>query len=62
MKNGEKISEYSLIALSFMAVILIGSILLTLPISANIGYSVSFLEALFTATSAVTVRFSCKWC
>lgn len=52
---GKKISEYSLIALSFMAVILIGSILLTLPISANDGYSVSFLEALFTATSAVTV-------
>ena len=43
-----------LIALSFLAMILLGACLLTLPIAAKSG-RVSFFDALFTATSAVCV-------
>ena len=44
-----------IIVASFMAVILCGGLLLTLPISARDGVSVGFLGALFTATSATCV-------
>ncbi|MEG0711731.1 MAG: potassium transporter TrkG, partial [Niameybacter sp.] len=43
------------IALSFVTVILIGAILLTLPIASHEGIQVSFIDALFTSTSAVCV-------
>ena len=43
-----------LIALSFLAMILLGACLLTMPIAAISG-RVSFFDALFTATSAVCV-------
>jgi len=43
------------VALGFMAVILIGGLLLTLPLAAQSGHSVGFLNALFTSTSAVCV-------
>lgn len=43
------------LVLGFVAVILIGGILLSLPVSAQPGKQVSFLDALFTATSAVCV-------
>ena len=36
-------------------IILIGGILLNLPISSNNGESVGFIDAIFTATSAVSV-------
>ncbi len=39
----------------FFFVILIGSLLLTLPISSSAGNSTSFIDALFTSTSAVCV-------
>jgi len=44
-----------MIALGFLSLILLGSLLLFLPISHNEGVSVSYLDALFTATSAVCV-------
>ncbi len=43
------------VVLGFATVILLGGILLTLPISAQAGKSVSFLNALFTSTSSVCV-------
>ena len=44
-----------LIAMGFAAVILLGSVLLCLPVSVKDGVSVSFVDALFTSTSAVCV-------
>lgn len=44
-----------LIVASFMGVILVGALLLTLPIATASGQSVGFLKALFTSTSAVCV-------
>lgn len=41
--------------LSFLAAILIGSLLLSLPISSSSGVSVGFIDALFTATTATCV-------
>ncbi|MFP4456587.1 MAG: TrkH family potassium uptake protein [Clostridia bacterium] len=43
-----------ILALGFAVLILVGAILLTLPISAQVG-RVSFIDALFTSTSAVCV-------
>lgn len=51
----KKITPGQIIALGFCAVILIGAVLLMLPISVNKGVSVSFIDALFTSTSAVCV-------
>ncbi len=42
-------------ALGFAAVILIGSVLLILPCSINEGVEVSYIDALYTSTSAVCV-------
>lgn len=44
-----------IIVLGFLIVILLGTALLMLPISINDGTSVSFVDALFTSTSAVCV-------
>ncbi|MCM1113955.1 MAG: TrkH family potassium uptake protein [Clostridium sp.] len=55
IKNKNYYSSYpKLVALSFIALILIGTFLLMLPISVKNG-DVSFLDALFTATSASCV-------
>lgn len=43
------------IALSFIAVIALGTVLLLLPVSWSDGTEISFIDALFTATSAVCV-------
>lgn len=50
-----KMSPARLIALGFLSVILIGCLLLMLPFSVKSGQHLSFLNALFTATSAVCV-------
>jgi trk system potassium uptake protein TrkH len=50
-----RISTSLIIMLSFLAVILLGSILLALPISAADGKQVSYMDALFTATTATCV-------
>lgn len=50
-----KISPYAVIALSFLGIILIGTILLFLPISLSGEGSLSLTNAFFISTSAVTI-------
>ena len=54
-KKKRTLSTTQIIMLSFLAVILLGSILLSLPLSSANGEPVSFLDALFTATTATCV-------
>lgn len=49
------LSTTQIILLSFLATILLGSILLSLPISGAGGRSVPYIDALFTATTATCV-------
>ena len=49
------LSGPQLIALSFAGLVLTGSLLLSLPAAVAPGQSISFLDALFTATSAICV-------
>lgn len=49
------LSTTQLILLSFLGVILLGSLLLVLPISAADGRAVPYIDALFTATTATCV-------
>ena len=51
----KKISPYNLIMLSFIGLIVVGALLLMMPFAHTPQKDISFLEALFTATSAVTV-------
>lgn len=51
----KKQSPGRLIAMGFASVILIGTILLLMPVSVKEGAEVSFIDALFTSTSAVCV-------
>lgn len=53
MKN--KFSSIRVIAFGYMLFVLTGALLLMLPFASRSGQSVSFLEALFTATSASCV-------
>lgn len=48
-------STTQVIMLSFLCTILVGSVLLALPISAKNGQAVSYLDALFTSTTATCV-------
>ncbi len=50
-----KLSTTQIILLSFLFVILIGSILLALPISSKNGKAIPYIDALFTSTSATCV-------
>ena len=50
-----KLSSVSLIPLSFLAAILIGTLLLILPVSSADGIRTPFTDALFTATTSVCV-------
>ena len=50
-----RISPLQVIACGFAAVILLGSILLSLPCAAQSGESIGFMDGLFTSTSAVCV-------
>ena len=54
-KKKRTLSTTQIIMLSFLAVIGLGSILLSLPLSSANGEPVSFLDALFTATTATCV-------
>ncbi len=49
-----RLSTMQMIVFGFMAVILVGALLLWLPIS-NVGGEIKFIDALFSATSAVCV-------
>ncbi|HWL13899.1 MAG TPA: TrkH family potassium uptake protein [Ureibacillus sp.] len=51
----EGLNPSKILVLGFALVILVGTFLLTLPISTANGVSLSFLDALFTATSATCV-------
>ncbi len=51
----KKLSPARLIALGFLAVILVGSVLLILPCSVKEGATVTYIDALYTSTSAVCV-------
>lgn len=55
IKRKYNISYTRLIALSFLCVILVGTFLLTLPISGRDGRWTSLTDAMFTATSATCV-------
>lgn len=50
-----QLSQTQFIAYGFLAIILLGTLLLMLPWSSRDGQSTSFLECLFTATSATCV-------
>ena len=49
------LSTTQIIMLSFLVVILVGSVLLALPISTKSGDSIGYLDALFTATTSTCV-------
>ena len=55
MKNKKPTSPYLLVILSFIGVILLGAVLLTLPIAHKNGQWGDFLNSLFIATSATCV-------
>jgi trk system potassium uptake protein TrkH len=55
MKFFKKMTPGRYIVLGFILVIFIGAVLLFLPISHNDGIQISFIDALFTSTSAVCV-------
>lgn len=50
-----KLSTSQIILLSFLLAVLIGSVLLALPISSANGVAISYIDALFTATTATCV-------
>ena len=54
-KQRFKISTTHIIMLSFLAAILIGTVLLCMPISSANGKATAFIDALFTATTSVCV-------
>lgn len=54
-KKGLKLSPTQIIALTFAAIILLGTVLLSLPVASRSGNSCGFRPALFTATSATCV-------
>lgn len=51
----KKLSSFQIISISFTGAILLGALLLMLPLSSSSGTFTPFLDALFTATSAVCV-------
>lgn len=55
LKNKFSLSTTQIILLSFLITILVGSWLLSLPISSASGASVSYIDALFTATTSTCV-------
>ena len=55
MSSRKGLQPTQVVAGSFTVIILLGTFLLTLPMASNSGKATSFLDALFTATSATTV-------
>lgn len=51
----KRLSNHQIITLSFLVVIVIGALLLSLPISSSNGVFTPFLDSLFTSTSSVCV-------
>ena len=54
-KRKFSLSTTHIIMLSFLVVILLGSLLLSLPVSSANGHAIPYLDALFTATTATCV-------
>lgn len=54
-KHSIRFSTTEIIAFSFLAAILVGACLLSLPISSSSGQYTNFIDALFTATSSTCV-------
>ncbi|QNB44925.1 Trk family potassium uptake protein [Thermanaerosceptrum fracticalcis] len=54
-RKGEFLTPSRILVLGFALLILIGALLLTLPVATLNGQGLNFLDALFTATSAVCV-------
>ncbi|NUO09098.1 MAG: hypothetical protein HUU08_10530 [Candidatus Brocadia sp.] len=48
------LSPHRLLLIGFIAIIIIGSLLLTLPVASASGNSQSFIDAVFMATSAIS--------
>lgn len=55
MKKRKALSSVQIILLGFFGLILLGSLLLSLPISSQTGEPVAYIDALFTATTSVCV-------
>jgi trk system potassium uptake protein len=55
MKNLSQLSATKLIAIAFTVLILIGTALLMMPMSSATGSATNFFDAIFNATSAITV-------
>lgn len=55
LKNKIKLNGVQILALGFIALIIIGAVILSLPISSRNGEPTNFLDAIFTSTSAVCV-------
>ena len=55
MKQGKRLTTGFIIVLGFALIILTGTLLLLLPISHKEGVDISFINALFTSTSAVCI-------
>ena len=53
--KNKRLASFRLSIAGFAGVILVGSLLLMLPIASRAGEATAFLDALFTATSAVCV-------
>lgn len=53
--RSSRLSKVQIIALSFLGIILVGTLLLLLPIATREGQSTSLLDAAFTAVSATCV-------
>ncbi|MCQ4638332.1 H(+)-transporting ATPase [Anaerovorax odorimutans] len=53
--KSKRLKPRRMVVLGFLSIILLGTVLLMLPISAAAGKSVSFVDSLFTSTSAVCV-------
>ena len=49
------ITSFQIIILGFLSIVIVGTILLMLPFATREGKGASFIDALFTATSAVCV-------
>jgi len=54
-KKKKNMSPFKILAIGFLSLILTGGILLSLPVATISGESTSFLDSIFTATSAVCV-------
>ncbi len=58
-KKFKILTPVRVIAIGFALIIFVGAFFLSLPIAHNDGQWFSFMDSLFTSTSAVCYRFDC---